>query len=407
MTKKRSETTDAHRHSDRSWWRHISLLAILVPTLALTSCAASPVTPSPEATLSAPPTLMPTFPTTPTATPSDTPAATPSPVPTLTGSPSPVREMINLETVGALSPILTLSSHTDDVTDVTFSPDNALVASSSADGTVRVWNVADGSLRYKLQGHSDQVLTVAFSADGSLLASGSNDRTVRIWLMSDGSLKKTISSSFFGRALDVVFSPDGKLFAMADQLCHVELRTVDTGILRRTIIQPKCVPSAGGTVGSWGIAFTSDGGHILTAEGRPCCGGSIYTTQIEGFTNPELLRGNMTVRDIDLSPDEASLAVAFSSSATFWTIDAVNGNLLQQFEGHSYRVNSVDYSPGGELLASGSRDQNVRLWDAAEGTLLASLKDHAGEVTSVAFAPDGSLIASASADDTVILWGVE
>jgi WD40 repeat protein len=407
MKKWSSRITDVSGLSERSGWGHGGLIAILVLALVLTSCTASPATPSPAMVLSPPPTPLPTLPASPTAVPSDTPALTPPPLPTSTLPTIPVREMIHLETIDALSPMLMLTGHTDDVTDVAFSPDNTLLASSSADGTVRVWNVADGSLQYTLKGHTDHVLTVAFSPDDSILASGSNDRTVRIWLMSDGSLKKTISSSFFGRALDVAFSPDGLLFAMADQLCHVELRTVDSGILRRTIIQPKCVPSAGGTVGSWGLAFTSDGEHIITAEGRPCCGGSIYTTQIEGFTSPELLRGNMMVRDIDLSPDETTLAVSFASSANFWTIDTETGHFLRDFEGHSYRVNSVDFSPGGELLASGSRDQNVRLWDAAEGTLLTSLKDHSGEVTSVAFSPDGSLIASASTDDTVILWGVE
>ncbi len=407
MTKNGSRFTYQQGQPVRPGWSQLSWITTLLLAFTITACTASPVPPTPVVALSAPPTPVPTLPAAPTAAPSDTPAITPSPVPAPTESPSPARKTIHLDSVDALSPVLTLTGHTDDVTDVAFSPDNTLLASSSADGTVRVWNVVDGSLRCTLKGHSDHVLTVAFSPDGSLLASGSNDRTVRIWQMSDGSLVRTISSSFFGRTLDVAFSPDGKLFAMADQLCHVELRTVDTGILRRTIVQPNCVPNAGGTVGSWGLAFTSDGERIITGEGRPCCGGSIYTTQIEGFTSPELLRGNMTVRDIDLSPDETSLAVAFASSATFWTINAETGHLLQQFEGHSYRVNSVDFSPGGELLASGSRDQSVRLWDAAEGTLLTSLKDHAGEVTSVAFSPDGSLIASSSDDDTVILWGLE
>ena len=407
MNNKGSRSMDVQELSKRQGWRISGLIAILLLALALTSCTASPPTLSPEVAVSAPPTPLPTLPASPTAVPSDTATLAPSPVSTGTLPPTPARESIHQENVDRLSPLLTLTGHEDDVTDVAFSPDNSLVASSSADGTIRVWNIADGSLQRTLQGHTDHVLTVAFSLDGSFLASGSNDRTVRIWQMSDGSLVKTISSSFFGRALDVAFSPDGKLFAMADQLCHVELRTVGSGLLRRTIIQPKCVPSAGGTVGSWGIAFTSDGEHIITAEGRPCCGGSIYTTEIEGSTNPELLRGNMNVRDIDLSPDEASIAVAFASSATFWTIDAETGHLDQQFEGHSYRVNSVDFSPGGDLVVSGSRDQSVRLWDAVEGTLLTSLKDHTDEVTSVAFSPDGSLIASSSNDDTVILWGLE
>ncbi|MDH7488023.1 MAG: hypothetical protein QHH80_00745 [Anaerolineae bacterium] len=70
---------------------------------------------------------------------------------------------------------------TSPVYSVAFSPDGSLLASGSADYTVRVWRVADGSLVRSLEGHTHRVESVAFSPDGSLLASGSMDGTVRLW----------------------------------------------------------------------------------------------------------------------------------------------------------------------------------------------------------------------------------
>jgi WD40 repeat protein len=59
-------------------------------------------------------------------------------------------------------------------------------------------------------------------------------------------------------------------------------------------------------------------------------------------------------------------------------------------------VNSVAFSPDGRLLASGSWDNTIRLWDAASGALLRTLEGHTNTVLSVAFSPDGRLLASAS-----------
>ena len=67
-------------------------------------------------------------------------------------------------------------------------------------------------------------------------------------------------------------------------------------------------------------------------------------------------------------------------------------------------VNSVAFSPDGRLLASGSHDKTVRLWDTATGALQQTLEGHSDWVRSVAFSPDGRLLASGSDDETVRLW---
>lgn len=105
-----------------------------------------------------------------------------------------------------------LKGHKREVMAVAFSHDGQRIASGSADGTVKEWNVVTGGEIRSIKAHSGWVRTVAFSQNSALIASGGDDGKINIWNSTTGELKNTIIAH--GKWLEhLSFSPDGKYIA--------------------------------------------------------------------------------------------------------------------------------------------------------------------------------------------------
>jgi tetratricopeptide (TPR) repeat protein len=132
-----------------------------------------------------------------------------------------------------------------------------------------------------------------------------------------------------------------------------------------------------------------------------------YRRSFKKWQKARRLGGHLgSVLSVTLSPDGSLLASgSYDKTVRLWEIDT--GREMRCLEGHTGYVYGVVFSPDGSLLASGSYDTTVRLWEVETGREVCLLKGHTGYVYGVAFSPDGSLLASASGDNTVRLWEVE
>ena len=114
-----------------------------------------------------------------------------------------------------------------------------------------------------------------------------------------------------------------------------------------------------------------------------------------------------SVYSVAFSPVDNTLLASGSSDSTVKLWDVVTQTEIATFEGHGAWVESIAFSPNGMLLASGSPDGTVKLWNVETHTNVATLEWHAKQVTSVAFSPDGRTLAVGASDGTIRVWDVE
>ncbi|MDE0316149.1 MAG: WD40 repeat domain-containing protein [Candidatus Poribacteria bacterium] len=269
-------------------------------------------------------------------------------------------------------PTLTLKGHKAGVSTLAFSPDGKILLTGSKDGTIRAWDSITGRQQFACPGHTSEISEIAISDNGNTLISVHSQKNQLLhWDINGG---HHLSGYYFRNKnkRPEAISPDGKTLAIKDWWAKNTLKLWNTSkkrikaTLKGHEDSPSKIPN---------FEFSLDGNKLATTGTQQGIT-VIHLWNIPNQSQPFLKR-------------------LFFNSKTMRPIYTLKG-----------AGSVLTFSSNGKMLASGSRDKIIRLWNVETGNALFTLTGHNKQITAIAFSPNGKSLVSASYL-VIYLWNVE
>ncbi|MEH2243107.1 nSTAND1 domain-containing NTPase [Nostoc sp.] len=317
--------------------------------------------------------------------------------------------------------------HPNSVTSLSFSPDSKMIVAGTRNGTVKLWKIDGAEIptnintfqddKNKVTASNDKkqnifnhinsiqkpqniqaqasknikndhelITMISFSPDGQMIAWLSQTGTLKLWNNHDKLIKEF--KDYEGEIIKFIFSRDQKKIISINSNKLVQVWDIDAKSSKNFQLNSNDIDDI------IGVKLSNDGKSI-----NPFGWGSLklWHSSSNLINNVLLLRDNMK-----FSPETQILAFFSlrSSSIQVSSSDHINDS-AEFLNGHTQFVTSLSLSPNGKMLASGSNDYTVKLWNIERSKFQTSDNSL---VKTVSFSPNGQIIASTSEKNRVQLW---
>ena len=262
------------------------------------------------------------------------------------------------------------------------SPDGGISINDRNDGSLYVWNVKDMESITVLKGQStqDPYNKIAISSNGEMVASGGKDTQIRVWNTKDSenNLPQYTLKGQTNPTERLVFSTDGKTLASScwnhnRRITEIRLWDLTTESIRATAKHKNSVSV---------IVFSPDDSILATASSDR----AVHLWDTVDAIKIATLKDQKRVESLRFTHDNKILAIGkWDGSILLWDIrhdfkvpilytlssvlngiiDSIPGekDVIPELEGHRLAISALEFSQDGNILASGSRDGTILLWD--------------------------------------------
>lgn len=331
--------------------------------------------------------------------------------------------------LGTQTPAYSLFTHRSLINGLDIDKSGRLVT-ASADGSVRLVELATGRELGAIPAHSSAVFAARFSADGNRLVTSSGDGTASMWDVSSTAGAELALMPTHDRAFSVAYLPNGAVatgtvfdgqLAIWDAATGRQLAATATGLGPMDDIfvlgDDVYVLEAGELVRYDAQAVELDRWPAIeratsagaSADGRLVAFGWESGAEVfELATRRHLFSVGgfeLGVGSVSFSPDASVLGVAGQDGHAV-LVDVATGAIRANLGDHTGAVQVITFSPDGKLAVTGSNDATAKVWNVVDGTLLHTLTGHVSPIYGLDFTADGTLLATGSIDSTIKLWKV-
>jgi len=300
-------------------------------------------------------------------------------------------------------PVVMWSANAQDAStfyEAAFSPESQVVATSFGDEVIHLRDVTTGNPRGELFiGHEYPIISVSFSPDGFILASGDISGQIRLWNPHSGIHIATLGGHT--AVTCTVFAPDGRslVSASADNSVRIWALPYDATESSSIIVGHHDAYICS-------VTFSPDGLYISSASLDRSI--RIWDADSSQSTNRPLTSHDLPETFVVPASDGFAIVLALRDNSVLVCNARTGEPGFPPLLGHTNKVHSVAISADGLMIASSSEDRTIRLWDGKTGENIGQLLQPGEKPAyTVIFSPDARLLASRSwPDNTVHIWDV-